>query len=135
MKRERAGPNGPALFPFSSGRPLLLNAGLLAVCNPSDQLRTSPKQFTCEQGTDLLLGTGFGAGESTCAAQGGTKPGIGGASTGWLHTTAPVAPNTIITVRFAVWDTGDEVLDSTVLIDKWEWSVEEPDVVTTPVIL
>ena len=59
----------------------------------------------------------------------------GGASTGWLHTTAPVKASTVITLRFAVWDTQDEVLDSTALIDKFEWSVEEPKVETTPIVL
>jgi hypothetical protein len=115
--------------------PIGVNAGLLAVCNPNDQIPGAAKHFDCAQGTNLLDGTGFGGGEATCAQEGGTADGVGGASTGWLHTTAPVAPNTIITVRFAVWDTGDQILDSTVLVDKWEWSVEEPDVSTTPVIL
>jgi hypothetical protein len=119
----------------SNGDPIGVNAGLLAVCNPDDQVPGAAKTFECEQGTGLLQGTGFGANEATCAQEGGTLEGVGGASTGWLHTTAPVAPNTIITVRFSVWDTGDQILDSTVLVDKWEWSVEEPDVETTPVIL
>jgi hypothetical protein len=125
------------------GGPIGVNSGLLAVCNPDDQLESSAKQFECSQRTALLAGTGFGAGESICGDAPPEDPeapppppdNIGGASTGWLHTTAPVAPNTIITVRFAVWDTLDQILDSTVLVDKWQWSVEEPEVVTTPVIL
>ena len=123
---------------FDSNKdPIGVNTGLLAVCDPSVQNPDSAKQFECNEGVDLLAGTGFAKNEAAC---GNNNPDAvtnekGGASTGWLHTTAPVAPNTIITVRFAVWDTGDQILDSTVLVDKWEWSVEEPDVSTTPVIL
>jgi len=72
------------------------------------------KEYACELGTSSLLGTGFDA----------------AASTGWLMTTAPVAPGQEITVRWAVYDSGDGVLDSTTLIDNWQW-IGEPGVGVT----
>jgi hypothetical protein len=114
--------------------PIGVNTGLLEVCDPSVQSPDAKKQFECKLGTDLLTGTGFGKSEATCGA--GNAPNTnGGASTGWLHTTAPVTHSTIITLRFSVWDTNDEDLDSTALIDKFEWSVDEPQVETTPIVL
>ena len=40
--------------------------------------------------------------------------------------TAPTEaePGEIIDLRFAIWDTADELYDSTVLIDNFQWSVE-----------
>ncbi|MDB4990921.1 MAG: hypothetical protein JWN04_6099, partial [Myxococcaceae bacterium] len=112
----------------SNGDPVGVNTGLLAVCDPSVQLKSSPKQFDCAQGTGLLKGTGFGVGETNCAE-------AGGAATGWLHTRAPVEKGQIITLRFAIWDTNDEDLDSTVLIDNFAWSADEGSVATTPVVI
>jgi hypothetical protein len=36
----------------------------------------------------------------------------------------PVEPGSEITLRFAVWDSGDSVLDSLVLVDDFQWSLE-----------
>jgi hypothetical protein len=127
--------DGNILFD-SNKDPIGVNTGLLSVCNASDQNPTAAKQFGCEQGTDLLRGTGFGPNEATCAQDppGGTKAGVGGASTGWLKTTAPVSPGEVITLRFALWDTGDAILDSTALVDNFIWSIEEPEIATVPVV-
>ena len=51
----------------------------------------------------------------------GIPAGIPGGSTGWLTTTAPIAPNEDITLRFVIFDEGDGVLDSSVLIDNFQW--------------
>jgi hypothetical protein len=42
-------------------------------------------------------------------------------STGWLVTTAPVTGGDTFKIRFAIWDTGDAALDSTVLVDNFRW--------------
>ncbi len=42
-------------------------------------------------------------------------------STGWLVTTVPVTGGDTFKIRFAIWDTGDSSLDSTVLIDNFTW--------------
>lgn len=41
--------------------------------------------------------------------------------TSWLQTTAPVAGGEEVTIRFAIWDTGDENLDATSVIDNFKW--------------
>ena len=58
---------------------------------------------------------------------------MSGAATGWLHTTSPVEAGKVVTLRFAIWDTRDKTLDSTVLIDGFAWSGERPETSTRPV--
>lgn len=108
------------------GDPIGVNTVLLAVCDPSLQSASAQKRFGCEQGTKLLQGTGYGRGETSCYR-------AGGAATGWLDTKAPVKPGEIITLRFAIWDTNDPSLDSTVLLDHFRWSKAETPVETSPV--
>ena len=112
----------------TNGDSIGVNTGLLSVCDASSQKADAPKRFECAQGPALLKGTGYGPGESTC-------PDAGGAATGWLHTKAPVDGGEIITVRFAIWDTNDAILDSTVLVDNFKWSPNDSAVGTEPVIL
>ncbi len=120
--------DGNILFD-AKGNPIGVNSGLLAVCDVAAQDPAAAKQFTCEQGTDLLRGTGYGPGESSCGST------SGGASTGWLRTTAPVSRGEVFTIRFAIWDTSDAILDSTALIDNFSWSVAKPEVETKPILL
>ena len=95
-------PDGNIAFD-SAGNPISVNNGLLQVCTAQ---KAGGKNFTCTLGASTLSGTGF----------------EGHAATGWLQTTAPATPGSEITLRFAIWDSGDGELDSTVLIDKWTWS-------------
>jgi hypothetical protein len=44
------------------------------------------------------------------------------AATGWLQTHANIVPGEELTLRFAIWDAGDDALDSTVLIDNVVWA-------------
>ncbi len=46
-------------------------------------------------------------------------------STGWLVTIAPVQPNDVITLTFALYDVADGVWDSAVLLDDFEWSASQ----------
>jgi hypothetical protein len=65
-----------------------------------------------------------GAGELT-----GTGYEVDGGGTGWLSTTAPVTPGGIITLRFVIFDEGDNILDSAVIIDNFRWGlapIEDP---------
>jgi hypothetical protein len=118
----------------SNHDPIGVNNGLLAVCDPSAQRRRAVKTFTCDQGTGLLQGTGYGAGEAGCGT------GTGGGSTGWLKTSAPVRPGEEITLRFAIWDMTDASLDSTAIMDHFTWLTFEGEpemdipVETEPVI-
>jgi len=96
--------------------PISVNNSLLQACKPQN---AGGKQFTCPLGVGLLQGTGF----------------EGHAATGWLQTQAPVTPGSEITLRWAIWDSGDHVLDSTVLVDNFVFSVEpaQGGTTTTPV--
>jgi hypothetical protein len=85
--------------------PISVNNSLLQVCKGGTY---KGKTFTCPLGDSTLSGTGF----------------EGHAATGWLTTTTDVTPGSEITLRFAIWDSGDGVLDSTVLIDDFTWSTE-----------
>jgi hypothetical protein len=58
------------------------------------------------------MGTGFDLDD-------GGRP-VGG-STGWLTTTAPVTPGDTLKLRFAIFDEGDGIYDSSVLIDNFQW--------------
>jgi hypothetical protein len=111
-------PDGNILFDKNHD-PIGVNNGLLAVCDPTVQRRQAVKTFTCDQGTALLEGTGYGRGEAKCGAA------SGGGSTGWLKTSAPVKPGELITLRFAIWDTTDSSLDSTALLDHFSWTTFE----------
>lgn len=60
----------------------------------------------CPAGDAELMGTGF---EGTGA-------------TSWMRTSVPVVPDATISILFAIWDSGDGVSDSTVLLDDFRWS-------------
>jgi len=99
----------------SQGNPVSVNNGYLEVCAPQT---AGKKQFDCKLGTSSLDGTGF----------------EGHAATGWLNTQAPVTGGYELTLRFAIWDMGDEVLDSSVLIDNFTFDVGEGSTpVTRPI--
>ena len=99
----------------SMTNPVSVNIALFDVCEG------------CSLGTGELTGTGFdswGFG------------GVGDAgATGWLVTTAPVDAGQELTVRFAIWDTGDSAYDSTVIIDNFAWTADggSVEVGTAPV--
>lgn len=105
-------PDGNIAFDQDSN-PISVNNSLLQVCSPGEH---RGKVFTCPLSTDSLKGTGF----------------EGHAATGWLTTSAPVKPGSEITLRFAIWDSGDGRLDSTVLIDDFKFHIEEAETETKP---
>jgi len=100
----------------SQGNPVSVNNGFLEVCNPQIGA-TNPggKNFPCALGTGQLQGTGF---ESHAA-------------TGWLETQSPATAGSEMTLRFGIWDMGDPILDSTVLIDNFQFSADEATGTTT----
>ena len=103
----------------SQNNPVSVNNGLVEVCDPGvGNQNPGGKNFPCGLGTAELSGTGF----------------EDHAATSWLTTKASVVGGETVRLRFAVWDMGDEVLDSTVLIDNVLWDVNEGgQPVTTPV--
>ncbi|HEY6460354.1 MAG TPA: choice-of-anchor L domain-containing protein, partial [Polyangiaceae bacterium] len=91
-----------------SGNPISVNNALLQACTAQT---AGGKQFTCPLGPSSLTGTGF----------------AGHAATGWLQTQVNVDASLKgkdITIVFAVWDSGDGILDSTALVDNFEWSIQ-----------
>jgi hypothetical protein len=62
--------------------------------------------YPCPQGPAELAGTGF----------------EGHGATAWLETRVPIPDGDTFTIVFAVWDSGDGVLDSTLLLDDFRWS-------------
>ncbi len=56
-------------------------------------------------------------------------------ATVWLQTQAPVNGGEEISIRFAIWDTGDDAWDSTALIDNFQWIATggTVDIGTTPI--
>ncbi|MCE9574800.1 MAG: choice-of-anchor L domain-containing protein [Deltaproteobacteria bacterium] len=77
---------------------------------------------TCT-GTDQLAGTGF----QTAASGSCDNNALAGGATGWLTTRGNVVGGEVITLRLAIWDTSDSLLDSTVILDNFQWSVESSD--------
>jgi hypothetical protein len=90
--------------------PVSVNIGFFDVCDG------------CASGPGEMQGTGF----NTWNDAGGTT---------WLVTQAPVTGGDTVTIRFAIWDTGDQAYDSTVLVDNFKWIANGGTVVvgTVPV--
>jgi hypothetical protein len=105
--------------------PVSVNLGFFDVCDPSQislyaadcnnfgggTCPNAPSPY-CPSGTGQLQGTGFDVWDK----------GFGGAgATSWLSSQAPVKGGSEMTIRFAMWDTGDDQFDSTTLIDNFQW--------------
>ena len=99
------------------GNPVSVNNAFVEVCGCSGGPPCSAggKMFSCSLGNTELTGTGF----------------EGHAATSWLSTTAPVDPNSTITIRWGTYDSGDGVLDSTTILDNWKWIAEPGTTVGT----
>lgn len=131
LYREEAGAWENIVFD-TDGNPVSVNNSFLQVCTPGTH---GGKTFACPLGRGLLSGTGYD-GSATCGQPlFGSDPTVG-AGTGWLQTTTAVTGGSTITLRFVIWDSGDPVLDSTALIDAFEWELDEiiNDTETVPLI-
>jgi hypothetical protein len=109
----------PTNISFDEGKnPITVNNGFFTVCQNSSK----PQTMNCKKPVSDIAGTGY-------EDANGSEP-VGG-STGWLTTTAPVTPNEEITLRFIIFDEGDHIYDSSVLIDDFKWAVDQVDAPTT----
>jgi hypothetical protein len=109
----------------SNGHPVSVNMGYFDACDPATPQRfashckattgatcpATPSPY-CPLGVGDLAGTGFDVWQSKVGPDGATR---------WLQTQAPAAPGSIITIRFAIWDAGNQEFDSTVLVDNFQW--------------
>jgi len=84
----------------STGSPISINNVLFNVCSG------------CDTPSTTLSGTGYDGG-------------VGGA-TGWLTTTVPVVPGEVLSLYFAIYDEGDSLWDSDVLINNFRWLEFQP---------
>jgi hypothetical protein len=100
------------------GNAISVNTHFLRVCQAQAAGDGGTVSYPCPLGTSQLTGTGFDTGTH--------------GATGWLQTQAPAAPGSVITLRFAIWDSADDIMDSTVLIDKFTWVAAPGGPVTTP---
>jgi hypothetical protein len=108
----------------SKGNPVSVNNAFLTVCGPPGVY--GGKAFSCAQGDAALLGTGFGKDAALAQDHG---------STYWLETQAPVGQHETFTLRWAVYDSGDGILDTTALVDDFQWVANAGvTVATTPVV-
>jgi hypothetical protein len=87
--------------------------------------------FFTVTGGPKLLNTGL---DGLCWAQdpqfGFWYQTICGGSTDWLESTSPVTPGETVTMQFSIWDSGDHLWDSLVLIDNWQWSANAAPIQT-----
>jgi Putative metal-binding motif len=94
--------------------PITVNVAFFDVCDTAD-ICGGQAQNACTRPATDLDGTGYELDD-------GSGQRIGG-GTGWLTTTAPVTPGETATVRFILFDEGDHLFDSTVLIDNFQWQL------------
>ena len=110
----------------TQGNPVSVNNAFIEVCGCASSggppCKAGGKVFPCALGNSGLSGTGF---QDQFNDHG---------STGWLFTKAPVTPGEQITMRWAVYDSGDGAFDSTTLIDNWQWIAEPGTQVGTGVV-
>ena len=106
----------------SKNNPVSVNNGFFDRCTAGAQTgcdpRAKPGISTCPGGPDELAGTGFGTTGQFCPG-GGTS--VSGGATGWLSSQAPVTAGETFTLDLMIWDTGDGELDSSVLLDNFQW--------------
>ena len=91
------------------GDPVNVNSGFFEACTPGSK---SGKSFACSLGRGDLAGTGYDLDDKEDGA------------TGWLETKASVQPGEEITISYMIWNTGDHLLQSAVLLDNWRWAAE-----------
>jgi hypothetical protein len=140
----------PSNISFDSNKnPITVNNGLFTVCQNGGEAY----DMNCKQPVTMLAGTGYEVPQSMSSTAKPAKGSIGGicsddymssctqnpanpggdttggdttpigGSTGWLTTTAPVSPGEDITLHFIIFDEGDHIYDSAVLIDNFQWGV------------
>jgi len=102
--------NGNISFDLA-GNVMSVNTGFFDICY--DDFDPAPPNICTTDPVATLANTGFDANSA-----GATVP---------LTTTAPVVPGEIITLRFIIFDEGDDALDSSVLIDNFRWSLDPSD--------
>ncbi len=110
----------------SKKNPVSVNNGFFDRCTANAKIGCAdgakPGVSQCPGGTDELAGTGFGIDGAWCSSFGdNASKSVNGGATGWLSSQAAVQPGETFTLELFIWDTGDAVLDSSVLLDNFQW--------------
>jgi hypothetical protein len=106
----------------SKNNPVSVNNGFFDRCTAGTTTGCAGRTravSTCPGGTAELAGTGFGLQSPACGSSG--KLSTQGGATGWLTSQAAVEPGETFTLELMIWDTGDGRLDSSVLLDNFQW--------------
>ncbi len=135
----------------AKGRAITVNSGYFQLCpappGPSglDPAKTGGLVNCVGQPTDptkkilgSLHGTGFAGDLLSPPSSNDTTPGtvdpsktyVYGGGSGWLTSQFGVTPGEQMVIRFIIFDAGDEVLDSAVILDNVTWQKAPPAVVT-----
>jgi hypothetical protein len=124
----------------SKKNPISVNNGFFDRCTPNVDTGCAPdaklNTSQCPGGVNELRGTGYGVDGKWCelytlvGGAGGNKVSTNGGATGWLSSSAPVAAGEEFTLELIIWDTGDGVLDSSILLDNFKWAEGEVTVIT-----
>jgi len=96
----------------SANNPISVNTVFLDTCTPRVD---NGKDYPCSLGPSALSGNGFGPCDE--------EP-LGYGATGWLQSSSPVSPGETIDLLFAIWDSGDKLMGSTVVIDDFRWQAD-----------
>ncbi|HRI67494.1 MAG TPA: choice-of-anchor L domain-containing protein [Polyangium sp.] len=104
-----------------NGNPISVNNAFINACGcpgnpPGTCTAVSPVgnfDFACALGNTFLAGTPFATDDAL--------PGWTHGSTGWLRTTMAVTPGSTFRIRLVTYDSSDGNLDSSTLIDNWQW--------------
>ena len=110
--KPASSPDGNLVLDAQGGALTTNSTSLTRACAPGTHNGLS---FPCPLGDGPLAGTGF----------------EGHGSTGWLRSRVPVTGGAEMTLRFAIWDSGDHSNDSTVLLDDFRFSTDGVPAVTT----
>lgn len=135
MVTSQAFPDGAENVSFDKDKnPITVNNGFFDRCTPETRLGCSfrdpnlpPLYSECPGGSRELEGTGYGSPLGKFCGPSSTLSTPGGA-TGWLKSESPAVAGEEVKVQFIISDTDDFRLDSSVLIDKFEW--EQGPIVT-----
>jgi hypothetical protein len=100
-------------------KPIRINNAFFTICEPYVGLPQTKQ--SCTRPVSLLLGTGYVKECKKGFAGDFTVP--NGGATGWLYTTSPVTPGEKIKLTFSIFDKGDHILDSAVVIDNFRWKL------------
>jgi len=117
-------PKDKNLMTYTSGNqqwPIGINVAkgtsLFSICEPPNVSKcwdADVSPASCSLGATQLAGTGFEGPSSNphCTYGGGTY---------WLTTAGNVIPGQVVELRIAIWDVGDHVYDSLVILDGFKW--------------